>query len=220
MLALMERTGFFSIARWSEVTIGAVGGVHHALRLWPERVEALVTGNSYNILNIPRSWDPLPAAEEAALWYQYYFHSERAARARAELAPTSPDCSGAMCPPDLELPTMRPSTGRSGLRPPGLRRRCVPLLRHRFGLVPGDPAYAHIETRLIAPAAYHRCSNHDRWRRRRRIPGTGASWFDVHGAARAQGLPSAGHDLLRNDRRNGRQPCLRPRRWQAPRLSD
>ena len=45
--------------------------------LWPERVVALVSGNSYNIQNIARAMEPATPAEEAALWYQYYFHSER-----------------------------------------------------------------------------------------------------------------------------------------------
>ena len=45
--------------------------------LWPERVAGLVSGNSYNIQNIARSWEPAPPAEEAAYWYQYYFHAER-----------------------------------------------------------------------------------------------------------------------------------------------
>ncbi|MFK5073391.1 alpha/beta fold hydrolase, partial [Klebsiella pneumoniae] len=48
--------------------------------LWPARVEALVTGNAYNIHNVPRSWEPQSAAQEASLWYQYYFHSERGRR--------------------------------------------------------------------------------------------------------------------------------------------
>lgn len=38
--------------------------------LWPERVTALVPGNSYNIQNIARAYEPAPAAQEAAYWYQ------------------------------------------------------------------------------------------------------------------------------------------------------
>lgn len=48
--------------------------------LWPERVHALVSGNSYNIHDVPRSGEPLPPEEERILWYQYYFHSERGRR--------------------------------------------------------------------------------------------------------------------------------------------
>jgi pimeloyl-ACP methyl ester carboxylesterase len=36
--------------------------------LWPGRVVALVSGNSYNIQNIARAMEPASAAEEAAFW--------------------------------------------------------------------------------------------------------------------------------------------------------
>ena len=49
--------------------------------LHPERVIALVSGNSYNIQNIARAMEPASPAEEAALWYQYLFHNERGRRA-------------------------------------------------------------------------------------------------------------------------------------------
>jgi pimeloyl-ACP methyl ester carboxylesterase len=52
--------------------------------LWPERVIALVSGNAYNIQNIARSLEPASAEREAAMWYQYYFHSERGRRGLAQ----------------------------------------------------------------------------------------------------------------------------------------
>src|SRR5208283_3586616 len=48
--------------------------------LWPDRVVALVSGNSYNIQDIARAMEPASPVEEAAFWYQYYFHSERGQR--------------------------------------------------------------------------------------------------------------------------------------------
>src|SRR4029077_20212870 len=48
--------------------------------LWPERVVALVSGNSYNIQDIARAMEPASPAEEASFWYQYYFHNERGRR--------------------------------------------------------------------------------------------------------------------------------------------
>jgi len=45
--------------------------------LWPERVAALVTGNSYNIHDVARSMEPVSPKLEAAFWYQYYFNIER-----------------------------------------------------------------------------------------------------------------------------------------------
>ena len=40
----------------------------------------LVSGNSYNIQSIARAMEPASPAEEAAFWYQYYFHNERGRR--------------------------------------------------------------------------------------------------------------------------------------------
>src|SRR3546814_201115 len=45
--------------------------------LWPERVRCLVTGDGYNVQDIPRSAQPLAPETEHRLWYQYYFHSAR-----------------------------------------------------------------------------------------------------------------------------------------------
>ena len=45
--------------------------------LWPERVRGLVTGNSYNIQDIPNSGRPASPEQEHRLWYQYYFSTER-----------------------------------------------------------------------------------------------------------------------------------------------
>ncbi len=54
--------------------------------LWPERVHGLVTGNGYNIQNIPASGKPASPEQEHRFWYQYYFHTERA-RAGLEIKP-------------------------------------------------------------------------------------------------------------------------------------
>src|SRR6202020_3307649 len=51
-----------------------------AAALLPMRVVALVSGNSYNIQSIAHAMEPTSPAEEAALWYQYYFHNERGRR--------------------------------------------------------------------------------------------------------------------------------------------
>ncbi|MGE0282794.1 MAG: alpha/beta fold hydrolase, partial [Rhizobiaceae bacterium] len=48
--------------------------------LCPERVTALVTGDGYNIQNIPASAAPASAETEHRFWYQYYFHSPRGER--------------------------------------------------------------------------------------------------------------------------------------------
>ena len=45
--------------------------------LWPERVTGLVSCGGYNIQDIPNSQRPADPEQEARLWYQYYFHTER-----------------------------------------------------------------------------------------------------------------------------------------------
>ena len=45
--------------------------------LWPERARGLVSGEGYNIQDIPHANEPAAAATEHRLWYQYYFHGER-----------------------------------------------------------------------------------------------------------------------------------------------
>ena len=45
--------------------------------LWVERTQGLVTGGGYSIQDIARAMMPETPERELALWYQYYFHSER-----------------------------------------------------------------------------------------------------------------------------------------------
>ena len=45
--------------------------------LWPDRVRGLVTIGGYNIQHIASAHVPLPAEDEARLWYQWYFQTER-----------------------------------------------------------------------------------------------------------------------------------------------
>jgi pimeloyl-ACP methyl ester carboxylesterase len=171
--------------------------------LWPERVVALVSGNSYNIQNIPRSWEPLPAAEEAALWYQYYFHSERGrlglARDRRDLA----RLLWRMWSPGWRFDDATFERTAAAFDNPDFVDVVIHSYRHRFGLVPGDPAVAHIETRLVAQPPIM-------------VPtvtvdgdGDGVNFGTAHHAAMFSGphehriFPNAGHNL----------PQERPQDW-------
>lgn len=118
--------------------------------LWPKRVEALVSGNSYNIQNIARSWQPLPAEQEATLWYQYYFHTERG---RNGLVADRRDITRTlwrMWSPKWAFDGATFARSAAAFDNPDFVDVVIHSYRHRFGLVPGDPAYAHIETRLTA----------------------------------------------------------------------
>jgi pimeloyl-ACP methyl ester carboxylesterase len=118
--------------------------------LWPDRVEALVSANSYNIQNIARSLEPASPAEEASFWYQYYFHSERGRRGlerdRAGIARQL----WRMWSPNWEFDEETFERTAAAFDNPDFVEIVIHSYRHRFGLVPGDPAYAVIETRLGA----------------------------------------------------------------------
>ncbi len=119
--------------------------------LWPERVVALVSANTYNIQNIARSMEPAAtAAEEAALWYQYYFHGERGRRGlernRRDIARTL----WRMWSPTWGFDDATFERSAPAFDNPDFVEVVIHSYRHRFGLVPGDPAAAAIEARLAA----------------------------------------------------------------------
>jgi pimeloyl-ACP methyl ester carboxylesterase len=118
--------------------------------LWPERVVALVSGNSYNIQNIARALEPAGAEREAAMWYQYYFHSERGRRGLAQNRRQIARLLWKMWSPTWQFDDATFERTAAAFDNPDFVDIVIHSYRHRFGLVPGDPAVAHIETRLIA----------------------------------------------------------------------
>ena len=118
--------------------------------LWPERCAGLVSVNSYNLQNIARAMVPDTPANEQRLWYQYLFHSERG---RAALQQDR----RALCRRLWELwsPTWAFDDAcfersAAAFDNPDFVDVVIHSYRHRFGLVPGDPAVAEVERRLAA----------------------------------------------------------------------
>jgi len=118
--------------------------------LWPGRVTALVTGNSYNIQNIARSGEPAPAEEEAAYWYQYYFHAERGRRGLTENRNDIARQLWKMWSPTWSFTDEEFERSARAFENQDFVDVVIHSYRHRFGLVPGDPAVANIETQLSA----------------------------------------------------------------------
>jgi pimeloyl-ACP methyl ester carboxylesterase len=118
--------------------------------LWPERARGLVSVNSYNIQDIARSAEPARPENEHRHWYQYYFHGERG---RAGLTQNR----HALCKLLWKLwsPTWAfddPTYDRTAeaFDNPDFVDVVIQSYRHRYALVPGDPAYAEIERQLTA----------------------------------------------------------------------
>jgi pimeloyl-ACP methyl ester carboxylesterase len=116
--------------------------------LWPDRVSGLVSVGGYNIQDIPGSVKPQMPENEYRYWYQYYFHSERG---RAGLSANR----RAFCKllwrlwsptwgfTDEDFNQTAPSFDN-----PDFVDVVIHSYRHRYGLVPGDPAVEEIEQRL------------------------------------------------------------------------
>jgi pimeloyl-ACP methyl ester carboxylesterase len=116
--------------------------------LWPDRVQGLVTGDGYNIQDIPNANKPAAPDQELRYWYQHYFNTERG---RAGLAANRRELirllwrlwsplwhfddrvfnRSAACWDNLDFVDVTISS-----------------YRHRYGNAPGDPALQSIEEKL------------------------------------------------------------------------
>jgi pimeloyl-ACP methyl ester carboxylesterase len=121
--------------------------------LWPERVRCLVTGDGYNIQNIPRSGLPAAPWVEHQLWYQYYFH---APRGRAGLEAHRRDLARLLW--RLWSPSWTFDEDTFGRTAPAFDNPdfvdvVIHSYRHRYGYAEGDPALLPIERALEAQPA-------------------------------------------------------------------
>lgn len=116
--------------------------------LWPERVTALVSGNSYNIQHIGRSWEPAAPREEASYWYQYYFHSERGRRGLEQDRRGIARLLWEMWSPKWQFDDATFEKSAASWDNPDFVEVVIHSYRHRYALVHGDPAMIEIENLL------------------------------------------------------------------------
>lgn len=118
--------------------------------LWPDRVAGLISCGGYNIQDIATAADPKPPEAEHRLWYQYYFHAERG---RAGLAGDR----RALCrllwrlwSPSWAFDDATFEQTAAAFDNPDFVNVVIHSYRHRFGLVPGDPAVAWVQAGLAS----------------------------------------------------------------------
>jgi len=148
LLALMDALG---------IERGAVAGYDWGGRaacivaaLWPERVRGLVSGGGYNIQDIAGALKPQMPERELALWYQYYFHSERG---RAGLEAHRYELGKLLWrlwSPSWRFDEATYARTAASFENPDFVAVVIHSYRHRFALVPGDPTVEDTERRLAA----------------------------------------------------------------------
>lgn len=116
--------------------------------LWPQRVDALVSANSYNIQNIAKSMQPAPAVEEASYWYQYYFHSERGRQSLLQDRRDVTRLLWKMWSPTWHFDEATFARSAEAFDNPDFVEVVIHSYRHRYALVEGDPVVADIEAHL------------------------------------------------------------------------
>jgi pimeloyl-ACP methyl ester carboxylesterase len=116
--------------------------------LWPQRCAGLVSYNNYNIFDHARALRPDTPENERKLWYQYYFHSERG---RAGLQHDRRGLARLLWvtwSPTWQFDDATFERTAVAFDNPDFVDVVIHSYRHRFNLVPGDPAFAAIERQL------------------------------------------------------------------------
>jgi len=118
--------------------------------LWPERCTGLVSVNSYNLQNIARAMVPDTPENEQRLWYQYLFHSERGRAALQQDRRALCRRLWKLWSPAWAFDDAVFERSAAAFDNSDFVDVVIHSYRHRFGLVPGDPAVADVERRIAA----------------------------------------------------------------------
>jgi len=118
--------------------------------LWPERCQGLVSVNGYLIQDIAHALQPAPVPREFALWYQWYFQTERG---RAGLGAHRSEIARLLWQqwsPNWRFDDATFERSAAAFDNPDHVDVVIHSYRHRYGLADGDPRYQELEWRLAA----------------------------------------------------------------------
>ena len=121
--------------------------------LRPERVRCLVTGDGYNLQNIPRSTQPLDPQTEHRLWYQYYFHTPRGVEGLTQNRRALCELLWRLWSPTWAQNAERYPLSAPAFDNPDFVDVVIHSYRHRFTYAPGDPALEWMEEALTQQPA-------------------------------------------------------------------
>jgi pimeloyl-ACP methyl ester carboxylesterase len=118
--------------------------------LWPERVAGLVSCTGYNIQDIANSYKPADPEQEARMWYQYYFHTERGRNGLTQKRREISRLLWKMWSPAWAFEEATFGRTAAAFDNADFVDVVVHSYRHRTGNAAGDPRYAPVEARLAA----------------------------------------------------------------------
>jgi pimeloyl-ACP methyl ester carboxylesterase len=117
--------------------------------LWPERVIGLVTGGGYNMHDVKGSAKPASAEQEHRYWYQYYFCTERGRAGLSENRRAIAKLLWKLWSPNWTFDDATFEASARSFDNPDFVDVVIHSYRVRYGYVPGDPALAAIEEKLV-----------------------------------------------------------------------
>jgi pimeloyl-ACP methyl ester carboxylesterase len=118
--------------------------------LWPERCKALVSGQGYLIINYAANRQPLPPRDELALWFQYYFCTERGALGYADNRYDFNKLMWRWLSPKWKFDDATYERTATSFENPDHVAVVIHNFRTRYGLAQGDPQYAQLNDKLQA----------------------------------------------------------------------
>jgi pimeloyl-ACP methyl ester carboxylesterase len=121
-----------------------------AAALWPGRVLGLVSCVGYNIQDIAGSGKPAAPEQEARYWYQYYFHGERGRTGLEQNRRALCKLLWKQWSPLWQFDDATYDRSAEAFDNPDFVAIVIHSYRHRYGLVPGDPAVEETERRLAS----------------------------------------------------------------------
>lgn len=119
----------------------------------PQRVRCLVTGDGYNVQDIPHSTQPLDPVTEHRLWYQYYFHTPRGVEGLTQNRRALCELLWQLWSPTWAEGAERYPLSAPAFDNPDFVEVVIHSYRHRFMYAPGDPSLEWMEQTLARQPA-------------------------------------------------------------------
>jgi pimeloyl-ACP methyl ester carboxylesterase len=165
--------------------------------LWPERVQGLVTGNGYNIQNIPAADNPASPEQERRFWYQYYFHTERARNGLQTNRRGFCRLLWELWSPHWRFDDATFARSAVSFDNPDFVAVTIQSYRHRYSNAPGDPSLEAVEAQLAAQPKIAAPTIILQGEADGVQPGAAFEHLDVNfsGPHRRRNLPRVGHNV-------------------------